>query len=387
MFCGKCGNRVPDGAKFCNVCGNKIINEQEEKAPLNVNELPVYREDDERTVFEPSVHNIEDNDRTVLMPQAEKFEEEDKTVFGAPNYPVFEEINKPDIGVAAEYPVRDDVKNDVRNDVKNDVRKEKPKKDTVKKKKSKKNSIIIICALIVVVSIVMCTLALTGVLPTKDESSDEVSTEESIISESVSEEVSEVSVEESEPEGFVYGNSGIYNGIWSRTAENTEYTLDLKLDGSAIFTVKNGASVFTIENTVVFTSSIASINDTLNIGSNQKIFVFTDYRRNNIVVKYNEKYIILSHKNSQSVMADERLGGYWRKGAITFSIDNEFIKFEGETNRYLAINEERYLMYSSLPESPYVFDIGSYVDCVINDKGNLDLIYRDIAYNDMKHVE
>ena len=24
MFCPKCGNQVPDGAAFCNACGNKL---------------------------------------------------------------------------------------------------------------------------------------------------------------------------------------------------------------------------------------------------------------------------------------------------------------------------------------------------------------------------
>lgn len=31
MFCSNCGNKLPDGAKFCNSCGSAIVNNTETK--------------------------------------------------------------------------------------------------------------------------------------------------------------------------------------------------------------------------------------------------------------------------------------------------------------------------------------------------------------------
>jgi len=55
MYCGKCGNKVPDGAKFCNLCGHQlperkvkpvatpeIVPEEPLYQPVEQNEAPVY---------------------------------------------------------------------------------------------------------------------------------------------------------------------------------------------------------------------------------------------------------------------------------------------------------------------------------------------------------
>ena len=34
MFCGKCGSKLPDGAKFCGKCGNPIISEKTKKVEM-----------------------------------------------------------------------------------------------------------------------------------------------------------------------------------------------------------------------------------------------------------------------------------------------------------------------------------------------------------------
>ena len=60
MFCSKCGEKLPEGAKFCSHCGAKVIVEEEKKM-----------EDDERTVLMTGNHGREeapgDGEETVIM--------------------------------------------------------------------------------------------------------------------------------------------------------------------------------------------------------------------------------------------------------------------------------------------------------------------------------
>lgn len=41
MFCGHCGNKVPDGARYCPHCSNKM--ETENKMPVNKVDVAVNK--------------------------------------------------------------------------------------------------------------------------------------------------------------------------------------------------------------------------------------------------------------------------------------------------------------------------------------------------------
>lgn len=60
MFCSKCGEKLPEGAKFCSHCGAKVEVEEEKTI-----------EDDERTVLMPGKYGreeaLDDSEETVLM--------------------------------------------------------------------------------------------------------------------------------------------------------------------------------------------------------------------------------------------------------------------------------------------------------------------------------
>jgi hypothetical protein len=91
-------------------------------------------------------------------------------------------------------------------------------------------------------------------------------------------------------------------------------------------------------------------------------------------------------------MPDEALSGYWRKGTDSFSIDEEYITLKGDKKRYLAFSEKNFYVYKALEESEFVFnsDIsfeGSYVECVIDENGYLDLIYGGESLSNLRHVE
>jgi hypothetical protein len=353
MFCGKCGNQLPDDAKFCGKCGNKI---EDKKKPVEdhknepiINEtvdLPTYNRDDVRTEIKRTEYIPDTNPRVQ----------------------------------SAEI---------------------KRKETNVTKKKSILLPIIIGCVALILVALgILAFIFREDLFGDGNEASKEKSedTSENYFVSAENEslltyESDEISVEESEQEGFVYGDSGILNGKWSLSTVNGEYELLLKLDGSAKLTVKNkGGSLVFFENEIEFFEKLNDVKDVLNIEEGEKISVFTDFRKNQIVIRYNNRFIILFHEKGQKIMPDDALSGYWRKGTDSFAINEEFITFKGHKNRYIALSETNFYIYDRLEESEFVFNTdvnfsGMLTECIIDENGYLDLFYAGVSYSNLRHVE
>jgi hypothetical protein len=353
MFCGKCGNQLPDDAKFCGKCGNKI---EDKKKPVEdhknepiINEtvdLPTYNRDDVRTEIKRTEYIPDTNPRVQ----------------------------------SAEI---------------------KRKETNVTKKKSILLPIIIGCVALILVALgILAFIFREDLFGDGNEASKEKSedTSENYFVSAENEslltyESDEISVEESEQEGFVYGDSGILNGKWSLSTVNGEYELLLKLDGSAKLTVKNkGGSLVFFENEIEFLEKLNDVKDVLNIEEGEKISVLTDFRKNQIVIRYNNRFIILFHEKSQKIMPDDALSGYWRKGTDSFAINEEFITFKGDKNRYIALSETNFYIYDRLEESEFVFNTdvnfsGMLTECIIDENGYLDLFYAGVSYSNLRHVE
>ena len=349
MFCGKCGNELPDDAKFCGKCGNRI--EEKNEALKEPENLPNYNE-----TADMPIYNGEDGgsqlQQTVYIPK--------------------------------------------------ETKQETFKKEEVKVKKKKSIALPLIICIVALLIVALGILAFVF----KDDIFGEESSEEdsrtnegagvSFVIESDAESdygIDETSVEESEPDGIVFGDSGISNGQWTLSTDNGSYELLLKLDGRAKLVVTNkGGSVVNFESKVRFVSDLSNAKDVLDIGEGEELGIFTDYRKNQIAIKYNNKYIILFHSSSQKIMPNEALSGFWRKGTDSFAIDEEYITFKGDKNRYLALDEKNFYVYDRMDESEFVFngDIGSHgtlTECIIDENGYLDLFYAGVNYSNLRHVE
>ena len=348
MFCGKCGNELPDDAKFCGKCGYKI--ETKNESVENQINTPIYNETEDLPTFNGG-EDKKSFDQTVYIPKERK-----------------QEAFKPE--------------------------------ERVRKKKSFVLPLIISFVTLAIVALGVLVFVFKDDIFGNDNSEESDTTSESadisIGNESktdITVSIEEVSAEESEPEGIVYGDSGISNGQWTLSTDNGNYELLLKLDGSAILKVTNkGGSVVNFESRVKFADKLNNVKDILNLDEGEELSVFTDFRKNQIVIKYNDKFIILFHKNSQKIMPDEALSGYWRKGTDSFAIDEEYITLKGDKKRYLAFSEKNFYVYKALEESEFVFnsDIsfeGLYAECVIDENGYLDLIYGGESYSNLRHVE
>ncbi len=348
MFCGKCGNELPNDAKFCGKCGYKI--ETKNESVENQINTPIYNETNDLPTFNGN-EDKKSFDQTVYIPKERK-----------------QEAFKPE--------------------------------ERVRKKKSFVLPLIISFVALAIVALGVLVFVFKDDIFGNDNSEEADTTSEnadiSIGNESeteISESIEETSAEESEPDGIVYGDSGISNGQWTLSTDNGNYELLLKLDGSASLKVTNkGGSVVNFESRVKFADKLNNVKDILDLDEGEELSVFTDFRKNQIVIKYNDKFIILFHKNSQKIMPDEVLSGYWRKGTDSFSIDEEYITLKGDKKRYLAFSEKNFYVYKALEESEFVFnsDIsfeGLYAECVIDENGYLDLIYGGESYSNLRHVE
>lgn len=349
MFCGKCGNELPDDAKFCGKCGYK---------------LETKKEVVENTVNEPII-----NEKAEL-----------------PTYNVEEESNR--------------FKQTVYVPKKKEQEAYKNEKAEVRKKKSIALPLIIVCVALVIIVLGVLAFVFKDDLFGNDSSEEESVTSENIESssgngseEDISYETEETSAEESEPDGIVYGDSGISNGQWTLSTSNGNYELLLKLDGSARLKVTNkGGSIVNFESKVKFADKLNNVKDVLDLDEGEELGIFSDIRKNQIVIRYNNKFIILFHESSQKIMPDEALSGYWRKGTDSFAIDEEYITFKGEKNRYLAFSEKNFYVYDSLDESEFVFNTdisfnGFMTECIIDESGYLDLFYDGKNYSNLRHVE
>ncbi len=84
MICSRCNSEVADGLKFCNTCGNKLIDIRNRQAGVNI-----QAEAEETSLLEdtsfPSPAGIEE---TTLLESAPVYSQPSQTIQPPPNNPV-----------------------------------------------------------------------------------------------------------------------------------------------------------------------------------------------------------------------------------------------------------------------------------------------------------
>lgn len=386
MYCGNCGNRLPDGTKFCNKCGNRLGIANENRTVKNEYK---YNDPEETRLLVQ-----DDEEKTVIMPQ--------------------ESMNNPYVrygtnGNGRTGPQQVKRENNIPHNIPpaqnlqyrnpqmqqqhtNRNGPEKPKQYDPKVKSKKKKSILL--PVIIIIAVLLLIAAVLAVMFWDDlfgnEKTDVSSIESSAeISNNISEEVSE----ESKEAVKYYGESGILLGMWSLETENCSYKLDLKEDGSAdILITRSSGSTTTLNSEFEFVDSLSAIKDINELEYGEKLGIVADARKDRLVIKLNDNFVVLMHKEGVLHSINDDLSGYWRKGTFTITFGDETIKYGGISKKYIALNEKEYYIYDASGESEYIFDggigiSGAYVSVYFTEDGDLTVNIAGKEYSSMKHVE